>query len=105
MDSLMMSSPPPPPIFTTGDLLADTYEVRSILGHGGMGQVFDAHDRGLGRRVAIKANWPEIPHSVRTEAQALAAVRHPGVVSVYALGTHAGTDYMVMEHVSGVTLA
>jgi eukaryotic-like serine/threonine-protein kinase len=101
----MMSSPPPSAIFTLGDVLADTYEVRAILGHGGMGQVFDAHDRGLGRRVAIKANWPDIPHSVRTEAQALAAVRHPGVVSVYALGSHQGVDYMVMEHVSGVTLA
>ncbi|HSO32825.1 MAG TPA: protein kinase [Labilithrix sp.] len=101
----MMSSPPPAPIFTVGELLADTYEVRSIIGHGGMGQVFDAHDRGLGRRVAIKANWPEIPMSVRTEAQALAAIRHPGVVSVYALGSHRGTDYMVMEHVAGVTLA
>ena len=100
-----MSSAPPAPIFTVGDLLADTYEVRSIIGHGGMGQVFDAHDRGLGRRVAIKANWPGIPMSVRNEAQALAAIRHPGVVSVYALGAHQGTDYMVMEHVAGVTLA
>lgn len=101
----MTSSSPPPAIFRPGEVLADTYEVRSILGSGGMGQVFDAHDHGLGRRVAIKANWPEVEHSVRTEAQALAAVRHPGVVSVYALGTHGGVDYMVMEHVSGVTLA
>ena len=99
------SSPPPAPIFTLGAVLADAYEVRSILGEGGMGQVFDAHDRGLGRRVAIKANWPDIPHSVRTEAQALAAVRHPGVVGVYALGSHQGVYYMVMEHVAGVTLA
>ena len=101
----MMSSSPPAPIFTVGELLADTYEVRSMIGHGGMGQVFDAHDRGLGRRVAIKANWPGIPMSVRNEAQALAAIRHPGVVSVYALGSQRGTDPMVMEHVAGVTLA
>lgn len=101
----MTPSAPPPAIFPLGDVIADTYELRSILGSGGMGQVFDAHDRGLGRRVAIKANWPENEQSVRTEAQALAAVRHPGVVSVYALGTHKGVDYMVMEHVAGVTLA
>ncbi len=56
------SSPPPAAIFTLGDVLADTYEVRSILGAGGMGQVFDAHDRGLGRRVAIKANWRRCPN-------------------------------------------
>jgi len=92
-------------IFAIGDVLADTYEIRSILGQGGMGQVFDAWDRHLSRRVAIKANFPSMPHSVRPEAQGLAAIRHPGVVGVYAFGCHAGTDYMVMEHVSGVTLA
>ena len=72
-----------------------------------MGQVFDAHDRGLNRRVAIKANYPNTnaQFSIRQEAQALAAVRHPGVVAVHALGSHGGVDFMVMEHVSGVTLA
>jgi len=95
----------PPRIFPIGELLGETYEIRAVLGHGGMGQVFDAWDTGLARRVAIKANFPDTTFSVRTEAQALAAVRHPGVVSVYALGTHGGVDYMVMEHVSGVTLA
>lgn len=97
--------PDQPPIFTVGDVLADAYEIRAIIGHGGMGQVYDARDRNLGRRVAIKANWRDCPQSVRTEARALAAVRHPSVVVVHALGTHDGVDYMVMEHVSGVTLA
>ena len=94
-------------IFRIGELVSEAYEVRAMLGHGGMGQVFDAHDRGLGRRVAIKANFAdiEVQFSIRNEARALAAIRHPGVVSVYALGVHAGVDYMVMEHVSGVTLA
>jgi serine/threonine-protein kinase len=95
----------PPRIFRVGELLGDTYEIRAVLGHGGMGQVFDAYDLGLLRRVAIKANFPDTQLSVKTEAQALAAVRHPGVVGVHALGVHAGVDYMVMEHVSGVTLA
>lgn len=81
-------------IFRVGDLLAGTYEVRELLGEGGMGQVFDAHDRNLNRRVAIKANWPEAPRTVRAEAQALAAIRHPGVVSVHALGTHQGVDFL-----------
>ena len=94
-------------IFRIGEVVSEAYEVRAMLGHGGMGQVFDAHDRGLGRRVAIKANFAdiEVQFSIRNEARALAAIRHPGVVSVYALGVHAGVDYMVMEHVSGVTLA
>jgi serine/threonine-protein kinase len=95
------------PIFETGDILSDTYEIRGVLGGGGMGQVFDAHDRGLNRRVALKANYANTNplFTIRQEAQALAAVRHPGVVAVHALGTHDGIDYMVMEHVSGVTLA
>ncbi|HVH45854.1 MAG TPA: serine/threonine-protein kinase [Labilithrix sp.] len=94
-------------IFRIGELISDTYEIRAVLGRGGMGQVFDAQDMGLSRRVAIKANFAdiELQFSIRNEARALAAIRHPGVVGVYALGSHIGVDYMVMEHVSGVTLA
>jgi serine/threonine-protein kinase len=94
-----------PSIFALGETLGETYEIRALLGQGGMGQVFDAHDKNLSRRVAIKANFPGVPQLLRSEAQALAAVRHPGVVGVYALGTHRGIDYMAMEHVAGVTLA
>ncbi len=96
-----------PTIFHIGELVSDTYEIRALLGHGGMGQVFEAQDVGLVRRVAIKANFAdiELQFSIRNEARALAALRHPGVVGVYALGCHHGVDYMVMEHVSGVTLA
>lgn len=98
---------PDEPIFRIGDLVSGAYEIRGVLGNGGMGQVFDAHDVGLSRRVAIKANFPDVDlqFSIRNEARALAALRHPGVVGVYALGCHEGVDYMVMEHVSGVTLA
>lgn len=103
-DDIDAEATPEGPIFAVGDVLLDTYEIRAIIGHGGMGQVFDAHDRGLGRRVAIKANYEHVAQSVRTEAQALAAVRHPGVVAVHTLAKHAGVDFMVMEHVSGVTL-
>jgi len=94
-------------IFQIGEVISDAYEIRAVLGHGGMGQVFDAHDIGLSRRVAIKANFADVDmqFSIRNEARALAAIRHPGVVGVYALGSHDGIDYMVMEHVSGVTFA
>ena len=92
-------------IFALGDVLADSYEIRAVLGEGGMGQVFDAWDRNLSRRVAIKANFAEVAQSVRVEAQGLAAIRHNGVVGVYAFGSHGDVDYMVMEHVAGVTLA
>ncbi len=92
-------------IFKTGEVLSETYEVRGVLGAGGMGQVFDAHDVLLNRRVAIKAHWPTLrQYSLRKEAQALAAVRHPAMVAVYCIGRHSDVEYLVMEHVPGVTL-
>ena len=92
-------------IFQVGDVLSETYEIRAVLGAGGMGQVFEAHDIALNRRVAIKAAWPNLDDSkVRKEAQALAAIRHPSMVAVYTLGSHAGIEYVVMERVYGVSL-
>lgn len=80
------------------------YEIRCELGAGGMGQVFEAHDLSLNRRVAIKAPWPDLHESVKKEAQALAAIRHPSMVSVYAMGLHRGIEYVVMERLYGVGL-
>ena len=98
--------PPTGNLFEIGAVLNDTYELRGMLGQGGMGQVYDAYDRYLSRPVAIKVAWPTVGASaVRKEAQALAAIRHPSMVVVYASGTHAGTEYVVMERVPGLTLA
>jgi len=92
-------------IFRRGELLSDTYEICKVLGAGGMGQVFEAYDRALGRRVAIKAAWPHVdPLTVRREAQALAQLRHPGLVSAYACARHHETDFVVMELVHGTRL-
>ena len=92
-------------IFETGQLVADTYEIRELIGQGGMGQVYDAYDRNLARRVAIKASWPDVDANVlKREAQALAAVRHPSAVTVHASGVHDGKWYVVMERLYGVPL-
>ena len=94
-------------IFAIGEVLSDTYVVRELLGAGGMGEVYEAHDLVLNRRVAIKAHQPSLAATfpVRKEAQALAAVRDPTVVAVYTVGTHRGIDYVVMERIHGVSLA
>ena len=93
-------------IFEPGELLGRVYEIRSVLGAGGMGQVFEAHDHSLDRRVAIKAAWPELPTpALRNEARALAAFRHPSLVTVHGIGVHRGIDYIVMERIYGVSLA
>ncbi|MGD0530566.1 MAG: serine/threonine-protein kinase [Polyangiaceae bacterium] len=87
-----------------GDVVADKFVVRAKLGEGGMGQVWEAHDRTLGRRVAVKVAHPSKMAALHREARALAVLRHPGIVSVYGIGEHAGVPYVVMEHISGPTL-
>jgi serine/threonine-protein kinase len=70
-----------------------------------MGQVFEAHDHLLNRRVAIKAAWPNpLSPPLRNEARALAAFQHPSLVGVHTLGEHRGIDYLVMERIYGVSL-
>jgi serine/threonine protein kinase len=92
-------------IFAAGELLDGVYEIMQLLGRGGMGQVFEAHDHLLNRRVAIKAAWPNpLTPPLRNEARALAAFQHPSLVSVHTLGEHRGIDYLVMERVYGVSL-
>lgn len=94
-----------PPSFAAGELLAGTYEIVRVLGVGGMGTVYEAHDRALNRRVALKVPQsmrPEI--SLRKEAQALAAIRHPSMVTVYAILKHRDVELLVMELIRGTTL-
>ncbi len=96
----------PGPLFAVGELVGGVYEVRGLLGSGGMSQVFDAHDRRLGRKVAVKVVLPGIdPESLRLEGRALAAIDHPSVVTVHASGVHGGVDYLVLERVPGLSLA
>jgi serine/threonine-protein kinase len=106
-DTVSVSPAPSIPhadLFQPGEVLSGTYEIRSKLGEGGMGQVFAAWDRNLLRSVAIKATYPYLGASVVEEARALATVRHPSTVSVYAVGSHKGIHFMVMELVLGRTL-
>ncbi len=92
-------------IFERGELVSGQYEIRDMLGAGSMGQVFDALDTALNRRVAIKAAFARLPPSLlKLEAQAVAAVRHPCVATVHAFGEHRGVAYFVMERLLGETL-
>lgn len=92
-------------IFPVGQWLLGTYEVRDLLGEGGMGQVFEAYDHSLGRVVAVKAAWADAPpRALEMEAKALAAFRHPSLVVVHTLGEHDGVPFIVMERVYGVSL-
>ena len=87
-----------------GQVLAGTYELTAVLGVGGMGTVYEARDVALGRRVAVKVNKRAYGEYLRREAQALAAVRHPGFVTVHHLGVHEDREFLVMERLFGETL-
>jgi serine/threonine protein kinase len=83
------------------------YELRGEIGRGGMGVVYLAHDRELGRPVAIKflpdtlAGEPRSLEMFRTEARASGALNHPNIIHVYDAGTIAGRPCIVMEYVPG----
>ena len=88
-----------------------SYEVLAPIGAGGMGEVYQAHDTKLGRDVAIKvlpeafAHDPERLSRFQREAKMLAALNHPNIATIHGLEQSNGTSYLVMELVSGETLA
>ena len=88
------------------------YVVTDLLGEGGMGVVFSAKHEALGRDVAIKLLHAEFSTEAkhvarfRQEAEAVSAIGHPHIVSIYDFGrTDDGALYYVMERIHGETLA
>jgi serine/threonine-protein kinase len=96
--------------FRTGEQVAN-FEIIGLVGKGGMGCVYKAFDRNLGRTVAIKTlhgidqHQPTALARFRREAQAASRVVHPNLVIIYSSGTHGDTPYIVMEYLSGRSLA
>lgn len=93
-----------------GDVLSDRYRLEQLLGRGGMGEVYLAHDQVEDERFAIKVlsqdfrQHPEAIRALREEVRKSRDLAHPNIVSVYMLnrdGTHA---YMVMEYLEGKPL-
>src|ERR1700688_4944122 len=88
-----------------------SYEVVAPIGAGGMGEVYQAHDTKLGRDVAIKvlpeafAHDPERLSRFQREAKMLASLNHPNIATIHGLEQSGYTSYLVMELVSGETLA
>src|SRR5271169_4647245 len=88
-----------------------SYEVVAPIGAGGMGEVYQAHDTKLGRDVAIKVlpeafvSDPERLSRFQREAKMLAQLNHPNIATIYGLEHSNGTQYLVMELVSGENLA
>ena len=83
-----------------GDRLGP-YEIVSLLGVGGMGEVYRARDSRLSRDVAVKVSGARFNERFEQEARVVAALNHPNVCSLFDVGP----DYLVMELVEGATLA
>ncbi|SHE64431.1 serine/threonine-protein kinase [Streptoalloteichus hindustanus] len=105
-------------MLTSGQLLADRYRLGRRIAVGGMGEVWEAADTRLDRRVAVKVLKPELCgnaeflHRFRTEAKTTASLNHPGIAAVHDYGETAAvaggpedTAYLVMELVEGEPLA
>jgi serine/threonine protein kinase/Tol biopolymer transport system component len=87
------------------------YEILSAIGAGGMGEVYRARDTRLDRIVAIKvlpthlADRSELRERFEREARTIASLNHPHICTLYDTGHQDGTDFLVMEHLEGETLA
>jgi serine/threonine protein kinase len=99
----------PPASFS--EVISDRYQLGEVLGRGGMGEVRAATDLALDRDVAVKFLRDDLAHErdlrrrFEREARAAARITDPHVVAIYDIGEHGGVPYIVMERLSGSTLA
>src|SRR5262245_52730879 len=89
------------------------YRIEALLGQGGMGEVYWAHDETLERRVALKivragkgedTGGSQAAARLLREARAAAALEHPNVVAIHDVGEHDGAPFIAMEFIEGKTL-
>ncbi|MCD9189104.1 MAG: protein kinase [Pyrinomonadaceae bacterium] len=94
-------------ILTTGKKI-DRYEIRTMLGAGGMGEVYAAYDTQMERTIALKIlkknDSKENLDRFRREAKAVSALSHPNIVTVYDFGQFENYHYIVTELIEGETL-
>ena len=92
------------------DTRIGNYEVRSLLGRGGMGEVYLAEDIELARKVALKV----LPHELtkdeqplqrfKQEARAASGLKHRNIITIYSVGQENGIHFIATEYVNGLTL-
>src|SRR4051812_36119372 len=81
------------------------YEIVTLAGSGGMGDVYRARDVRLDRDVAVKTLKGPYTERFEREARAISALNHPNICTVYDVGEHEGSGYLVMEFIEGAQIA
>jgi serine/threonine-protein kinase len=95
---------------TKGQVIAGRYELTGVLGRGGMGTVYEAHDRSLDERVALKVlaetaqGSADADRRFRAEIKLARKIRHPNVCAIHEYGELQDVQYIVMELVTGQDL-
>jgi eukaryotic-like serine/threonine-protein kinase len=111
LDEPPLAPPGSDAVFATGQEIAGRYRIVRFLGRGGMGEVFEAEDRELKERVALKTLLPEIADDpvmlarFKQEIQLSRKVSHDNVCRVFDQVRHEGTVFLTMEFLEGETLA
>ncbi len=108
----MLGRAPVPQSGMIGRVIGERYRVTTLLGEGGMGEVYEAEHLAIGRLVAIKVLNPERAQDqeaisrLRHEARVAGTLGHPNICAVYDMGRlEDGSPYLVMERLHGETLA
>jgi len=102
---------PDRPALQAGDVIANRFEILTSIGKGGMAEVFEAFDRKLGERVAIKIIAPEFTRDpsllerFHQEVQIARRITHPNICRIHDLGEHRDLPYLSMELLEGETLS